>query len=161
MPTPDVLQRQYDVFERRVSGEPLRLIADALGIGEETAVSDLNAEQTRRIQVLSGGNIANHVALSISRYEAVILRSLRRLANAQVWFDRGDNRALDTALLEERNIMDAQKRIDAVLGLERLAGSESKQPYDIGNPQPDGDKHLRAVAAGRAVSDHERGEVAT
>ena len=126
--TAEVLQRQHQVFELRISGASLGSIGRSLGTQSSTVLSDLEAEQARRIRVVGGGNMANHIALSVARYEAVVLRTTHRLAQMQERWNNGDKGALKSAFLEERVIIEAQKRIDAVLGLEKAVVNESKQP---------------------------------
>ena len=58
----------------------------------------------------------------------VILRTTHRLAQMQERWNNGDKGALKSAFLEERVIIEAQKRIDAVLALEKVVGNESKEP---------------------------------
>ena len=68
--TAEVLQRQRQVFELRLSGASIGSISRSLGMQSSTVLSELEAEQARRIHIVSGGNVANHLVLSVMRYEA-------------------------------------------------------------------------------------------
>lgn len=137
---PAVIQRQYSAFELRVSGATFRDIENTLGCDHHTVISDIEAE-TRRRQVAISGSKRAHQTLSVSRYEGVILRAMTRLEQMMAKDKLGIPGALRLAFIEERLVLEAQKRIDAVQGLTRIIAGD-----DDPAPPADKEKNIQIVA---------------
>jgi DNA-binding CsgD family transcriptional regulator len=122
-----LLQRQFDVYELRAAGGTLREIASIMGISYSTVASDLEAEGARRTEALVAGTQDIKVAMSVTRYEGVIARTLNRLATGEaqrIQLQNLTRRPIPpsrTAFLEEKIIIESQERIDRVLGLTRVS----------------------------------------
>lgn len=106
-------QRQYEAFELRASGASIRQITDSLGMSAETALRCIEAEASRRLRMRSARD--TQVLMSVTRYEGVIVRALTRIQKMTAAATaKGANETPKYAFLEEKLIIEAQKRIDAI-----------------------------------------------
>jgi hypothetical protein len=112
---PAIMAMQVEAFELRVGGASIEEIRKHLGVKRERVLDFIHNETKLRVTELKGSRMS-HIAVSVARYEGIILRCLSRIADLTVREARvaGSGRG---AFLEERTIIEAQKRIDALLGL--------------------------------------------
>lgn len=112
--TPAQDTRQTRAFEMHLDGSSVSEIAVALGISRNTAAIDIQMESKRRsTEIAKLRDI--RIAESVARYEGVILRANRRLAELD--FAEKTSASLREANRCERSIIEAQTRIDIALGL--------------------------------------------
>lgn len=106
---------QVEAFELRVAGASIEEIRKRLGVKRERVYDFIHNETKLRVAELKGSRMS-HIAVAVARYEGIILRCLSRIAELTVRENQvpGSGRG---AFLEERTIIEAQKRIDALLGL--------------------------------------------
>jgi len=125
---PLVLARQLTIYNLRVAGSSIAAISTHIGQSRLETYADLRAEMQRRRKEFSKVRIDN-VALAIARYEQVIAR-----ANTRIQDMKTSKAGMRFAFLEEKVIMDAQKRIDALLGLVApvIRGAEGDDDFGSG-----------------------------
>jgi hypothetical protein len=121
---PVTMQRQFDAYELRAAGVSMRDIGGILGVTRETLLADLGAEDARRVSMVAGFQDSK-IAMSVARYEGVIRRAMNRLAAQEELHQQGVPGARRNAFLDEKVIIEAQERIDRVLGLLRMVPGES------------------------------------
>ena len=111
-------ERQTRVFNLHVEGFSVREIAKSLGIARGTAQMDLRMEGRRRTAERAQEREAA-VAESVGRYEQLIFRATQRLAeiNSARETSKGAHSAAREAHECDRLVLEAQARIDLVLGL--------------------------------------------
>ena len=122
--------RQTQAFELHVDGWGARKIAKHLGVNRGTVALDIQMEGQRRARELKDQREAQ-IAMSVARYESVILHANNEIADLSVQIeeerakpdsvDRPRLQAMNTAEQamrgHERVIIEAQTRIDELFGL--------------------------------------------
>ena len=133
--------RQTRAFDLHVEGLSACEIAKALGINRGTVALDVQMEFRRRA-VEVGDKREAAIAASIAQYEHLIFRATQRLAeiNAARQTSKGALSAGREARECDRLVLEAQARIDLVLGLVATRWDEvpNATPYQ---PRP-GTSHL-------------------
>jgi len=147
-PDPMILARQIRHYELHVDGASVAAVARNTGHNRDTVALDIEMEGQRRFAERRF-NAGRSTEIAIERYEGVITRSRIRIgqmtAKAQgilldpndpaKGYRRGYEPDLDaqkTCVFEERNIIQAQKRIDELQGLRPVKAPEGQGSAENG-----------------------------